>query len=828
VASHRRTAAAAVATILASVSLYPIFAGMAWFWAGCGSVAVAALAGTATRVRRLPVLTVLPLSLLVLLLYLNLAFANAHSLYHLLPTPSSLAALWDTANQGFSESSRYAPPVPELRGMVLLAAAGIGLAAVFTDLIAVYLGSAAMAGLPLLLLFTEPFTLSVSRGFLGTVVAFCATVAGYLALLSSEARDRIRDWEQAGDAGRDGPDTRPLAAAGRRVGFAAVALALCVPVVVPGLHVTRLFAGSPGIGGQGGHGGRASAVQGFPNPYTQVTQELLSSKNSTVLGYKSTASAPDYLQIYTLDALSENDGFRLFGQSESLTPVSPRLPPVPGLSPSVTTTSVTTHVAVLPDVHEDDLGALPAPYPATSVTARGTVQADRSTLMVLDPGTPLGGLDYTVTSSAVHPTAAELDDAGLPPADITRAYGAVPSSFDALKPLAEAHVQGAATPYEEAIDLQNWLASSGAFGYTLAAPTVHDAASLRQFLTVTKAGYCQQFAYSMAVLARLLGIPSRYAEGFTSGTRDTKDNNGTWVVTAHDAHAWPELYFQGYGWLRFEPTPYGAGVGQGTAYAPAYTTGSAGGSAAGASPTATASSVPSAPATGGSRVGSEIPPNVLQRLGGESGEDAGRAASGGISPWAVLGLVLAGLLLVAAVAPWLGRGLVRRRRWRSGRGRSGRPGSPARAGQVPADRVRAQDIAWAHAAWEELRDDLVDYGAGYRPSESPRATAARAGTRLSLAEPARSALDRIAAAEERARYAPAPTDGSGLRADSAAVRRAIAAAVPRLTRWRARLLPSSVVGRTVSAVTSAGDWSRRVRRAGSRKLRRTGSGGVRS
>ena len=244
-ASRRRTVAAAFAVVLASVSLYPIFTGVLWFWAGCGSVIVVALTGTATRLRRLPVVVVLGLGVLALLLYLNFAFSNARSLYHLLPTPASLAALWDTAGRGFNEASGYAPPVPELRGMVLLAAAGIGIAALLTDLIAVRLGSAALAGLPLLLLFTEPFTLSVSRGVVGTAVAFCASVAGYLVLLSSEGRDRIREWEHpASPAAHDEPDTRTLAAAGRRVGFASVVLALCLPLFIPGLHTTRLFGGA--------------------------------------------------------------------------------------------------------------------------------------------------------------------------------------------------------------------------------------------------------------------------------------------------------------------------------------------------------------------------------------------------------------------------------------------------------------------------------------------------------------------------------------------------------------------------------------------------------
>jgi hypothetical protein len=129
--------------------------------------------------------------------------------------------------------------------------------------------------------------------------------------------------------------------------------------------------------------------------------------------------------------------------------------------------------------------------------------------------------------------------------------------------------------------------------------------------------------------------------------------------------------------------------------------------------------------------------------------------------------------------------------------------------------VRGRDVAWAHAAWLELRDDLLDHGAGALPSESPRAAAARAGQRLSLAGPARDALGRIALAEERARYAPGPADGSGLRADSAVVRRAIAAAAPRAVRWRARLLPSSVLGRAVTGLAVAAERYRWPR-AGSR------------
>ncbi len=798
-ASHRRTAAAAVAVILVSVSLYPVFIGVLWFWAGCGSVIVVALAGTATRLRRLPVAVVLALGAAALLLYLNLAFSNARSLFHLLPTPASLAALFDTAGQGFNEASKYAPPVPELRGMVLLAAAGIGITALLTDLIAVRLGSAALAGLPLLLLFTEPFTLSVSRGFVGTTIVFCASVAGYLALLSSEARDRIREWEHPNPSVNDEPDTRTLAAAGRRVGFASVVIALCLPLFIPGLHMTRLFGGGqPGIGGSGGGSGSGGAL-GFPDPNVQLSLELRTGLPRTELTYKTTDPVPGYLQIYTLDKLTDS-GWGLFAQPESAVPVGPQLPQAPGLTetgPGVV--KETTSITLSGSVGQAPLDALPVPYPPTTVTAGGTLKADKSTLMVFDSDIAFGGLKYTVTSLDEAPPADLLSTAPPPAESVAAHYLSVPSSYDPLRTEAQSIVHGARTPLAEAIALQNYLAD-GSYKYTLSARTVLSADGLANFLNVTKAGYCQQFSFAMAVLARLIGIPSRVAYGFTPGT---PLGSNTWQVTTHDAHAWPELYFQGYGWLRFEPTPGGA-TGQGTATAPSYSV----------TPVNPAATNPgqATPGTGSSTA----PAGVAGGLKGITPPFPGGSigtltpAPATLSPWEIFGLVVAGLIVLALPAPWCARRVIRYRRWRRGQRRAAGPvGGPVRADRSDradrADRVRARDVAWAHAAWQELRDDLMDYGAASLPSESPRTVAARAGTGLDLTDPARAALGRIAMAEERARYAAAPADASGLRTDSAAVRRAIAAATPRGTRWRARLLPASVVGPTLGAIATAAD-----------------------
>jgi transglutaminase-like putative cysteine protease len=640
--SYRRTLAAAVATILASVSLYPIFIGTLWFWGGAGAVLVVAVAGTLTRLRRLPLVVCLAGELAGLLLYLNIVYSSSRSLFRVIPTPASLHALLSLAGQGFNQAARYAPPVPELYGMVLLAAAGIGLTAVLTDLIAVRLESAALAGLPLLLLFTEPFTLSVSRGAVGTTVAFCLAAAGYLAMLSSEGRDRIREWEQPNPGADQIPDTRALAAAGRRVGTASVVVALCLPLFIPGLHVTRLFGGGqPGIGGNGtGAGG-----VGFPDPNTQLSMELHTSQPVPVLSYRSSDATPQYLQIYTLDNLT-GSGWKLFSQPESLVPATPRLPAPPGLTDNAWAARVTTDITIDPTVGQDYLLALPIPYPATTVNAPGTLRADRASLMLLDNGIRLAGLSYSVTSLDDAPPPQALNDVPSPPTSITSHYLEVPPSYDSLRTLAESVVKEARakTAFQKALALQDWLAS-GTFTYTTNAPTVLDASGLTTFLTSTKRGYCQQFSFAMAVLARLLGIPSRVAYGYTAGTLVA---GGRWVVTSHDAHAWPELYFQGFGWLRFEPTPAGT-IGQGTATAPSYTQEPA--NAFAGSPSQTAPNT--TPTSSAGRVNRNQLP-LGDRLGFSPvgvGGTLPAPASAPVNPWVVFGLSAAGLLLLGAATP---------------------------------------------------------------------------------------------------------------------------------------------------------------------------------
>jgi transglutaminase-like putative cysteine protease len=774
-ASYRRTIAAAIATICVSVALYPIFTGISWFWAGAGAAITIAIAGTLTRLRRLPLVVCVAAGLALLLIYLNLVFSRENSFLAVVPTPASLSHLRDLAGNAVSESGKYAPPVPELSGMVLLAAGGIGLTALLVDLIAVRLQSAALAGLPMLLLFTEPFTLSISRGWLGTTVVFCLATAGYLTLLSTEGRERIREWEQPrpGAAGVPVPDTRALAAAGRRVGTASVVLALFIPLFVPGLHMTRLFGGGrPGIGGGSGAGG-----VGIPDPQTQLSRELNETAAVPVLRYTSTAAVTGYLQAYVLDNLTTS-GWHLFAQPSSLSPADTALPSPPGLTNTAAGRPETATVTMSGNITQDVLDALPAPYPVRTVyvsAGGGTLRVERNTLMIFDDGAQFAGLRYSIISEDITPTAQDLANAPAADAGIRAHYLQVPASYDSLRQLAETITVGASTPYAKALALQNWF-TSGAFTYTLKAPTIMNAAGLANFMDKSRSGYCQQFSFAMAVLARLVGIPSRVAYGFTQGTRQ---KDGTWLVTTHDAHAWPELYFQGFGWLRFEPTPQGAG-GQGTATSPAYTQQSTG------TPNVTSPVTnPPNPASGSGRGGAQSAHNHQRQQfpeGGYGGTALPSGAARGMSPWELAGLSLLGLLVVLAAVPGCARSVIRRRRWRAG------------------SRTASADAALADAAWRELCDDLADYGAGYHASESPRALADRVSTELKLTTTASEALRRVTMAAERARYSARPASGATLRRDSTTIRRAIAASAPRRTQWRARVFPPSVVSPAAQAL----------------------------
>ncbi|HVB46581.1 MAG TPA: transglutaminaseTgpA domain-containing protein [Streptosporangiaceae bacterium] len=813
--SHRLTIAAAIAVILASVSEFSLISGAGWLLAVIGAVVVVALAGTVTRLAPVPAaiaatalaaiacvpafearLLLVKLAggavvacgavsasrvrafrlfagivtyLGALLLYLNVLLAPIQSWAAFVPTIASLRHLVALAGDGSALAS-YAPPVSGAPGVLLLAAGSIGLAAIVVDLLAVRLRKPAIAGLPLLVLYMAPIATTAKQGGIGGVFAFLLAASGYLALLSSDGRSRLRGWGRvvtlwhySGDDERlGGADVGAIAATGRRIGLAAVCAALVVPLLLPSLNLHRPFHGGSGSGP------RAFEV-GMPDPVDQLHSLLTQPAGEPVLTYRSTAVAGDYLQVYVLNYNSAQGAWTLVqpGATSSVGPS--QLARAPGLTAGIKVRFVTTQIK-LGQVVGSSAGYswpiffLPVPYWPEQVNVPGTWGESASTLMIYSGSADHKDMGYSVTSGQAQLTSADLAIPPRIPPVIADSY----LSFDSpvasqLRSIALSIVSRAHTPFQEAVALEQYFLQPGRFKYSLKSLSLpNNAHALLDFLTKDRVGSCQQFAFAMAALARLAGIPSRIAIGYTSGTRRA---HGSWLVTTADAHAWPELYFTGIGWLRFEPTP-GGHDGQGTAVQPTYL---ALGNPAGGSPAPSSnpgSSQPNGPTQRGRNV--HIPHVQVP--------DSGTAAAAPVlrhkSSAPPIGQVVLVLLLVAAVAPGSTRIITRRRRWRTASG----------------------DVETARAAWLEVCADLDDFGLTCRASESPRAVARRVCAATDIDEPARQAIGRITTVVEHAKYAQIPATAGAIRSDVALVRRSLGRSVSWMTRLRAAFLPSSTLG----------------------------------
>lgn len=125
------------------------------------------------------------------------------------------------------------------------------------------------------------------------------------------------------------------------------------------------------------------------------------------------------------------------------------------------------------------------------------------------------------------------------------------SHIDEVRDLAEQVTDSSPTPYDSALALQEFLRDPEVFTYSLVLPEPRTDDSIWDFLT-DRTGYCVQFASSMTIMARSLGLPARIGVGFLPGEK-TGDNEFT--VRGRNAHAWTEVFFDNVGWVRFDPTP---------------------------------------------------------------------------------------------------------------------------------------------------------------------------------------------------------------------------------------------------------------------------------
>lgn len=149
------------------------------------------------------------------------------------------------------------------------------------------------------------------------------------------------------------------------------------------------------------------------------------------------------------------------------------------------------------------------------------------------------------------------------PDDLERFTDVPPDTPPALRGIALNRTFGATTDFERAWLLEHWLRDSGDFTYSVDVTTGHTSLNLLDWLTSPtspnfRTGYCEQFAATMALLGRLVGIPSRVVWGFTPGSVTTTQD-GVEVIEVRDtnAHAWVEMWMDGYGWVKFDPTPGG-------------------------------------------------------------------------------------------------------------------------------------------------------------------------------------------------------------------------------------------------------------------------------
>jgi transglutaminase-like putative cysteine protease len=161
---------------------------------------------------------------------------------------------------------------------------------------------------------------------------------------------------------------------------------------------------------------------------------------------------------------------------------------------------------------------------------------------------------YRVTSAAATPTADDLRSAmrGFTPSDAH--FLQLPQLDSRIAQLADSLTADLGSRYDQVLAVQRYLQT---FQYTRTLPASARETSLEHFLFERRAGHCEYFSTAMVVLLRSVGIHARNVNGFLGG--QWSQFGDYLAVTQNEAHSWVEVWFQGYGWVPFDPTPAGAG-----------------------------------------------------------------------------------------------------------------------------------------------------------------------------------------------------------------------------------------------------------------------------
>ncbi|MFI0963512.1 DUF3488 and DUF4129 domain-containing transglutaminase family protein [Streptomyces sp. NPDC021080] len=752
---------AAAATLMTSCALLPLVSPATWIFQAAFLLVVQTGVGALTR--RVPLarpLTVVAQALVTLML-LTLVFARHQSLAGFVPGPEAFQHFSALLRAGADDVGRYSIPAPLSDGIRLMVVGGVLVIGLAVDTLAVTYRSAAPAGLPLLALY------SVAAGLSGGGAAwlwFLLAAAGYLMLLLAESRDRLSQWGRVFGGAARAPGPAPASGVvapvrtGRRIGAVALGVALFVPLALPSFDGGLLDATGRGIGNGTGDGPVSSV-----NALVALRDNLNVDVDRTVMTYRTNTSDTQdmYLRIVSLD---DFDGTAWKPTQRHTVDVPETFPAPAGLSGEVKRATVRTRIAAA-DWYAQDW--LPMPYPAGKVDISGSWRYEPvGRTLNGDHGQNTRGVQYEVTSLMVEPTAQQLASAPEPSPALKREYTRVPASLPAVvAKTARKVTAGSANHYEQAVKLQDYFAVSGDFRYNTQVQAGTGARAIANFLK-EKEGFCVHFSFAMASMARTLGIPARVAVGFTAGTPQA---DGSMSVGLRDAHAWPELYFEGVGWTRFEPTPSRGSV-------PSYTQTNTPGNtdSAAPKPAFSTSAAPSAEPSA-----SESCSPQLRKLAAcpDQSSSAVIGPQDDDWPWSrILGLTLAGLLVLGLpLLPLL---------WRT-RVRAARLGGHGR--------TEADVAAYTLGAWSEVRDTAWDHGIAPEESQTPRKAAERI-VRLGKLDPeASAAVHRLAAAVEQVLYAPHPRPVAGLANDARLVVKSFRTSASRPARLRALLAPRSAV-----------------------------------
>ncbi|QHC59237.1 DUF3488 and transglutaminase-like domain-containing protein [Rathayibacter sp. VKM Ac-2760] len=715
-----------LALVTASSGLGRLLEGVGWLvQLGVAVAFVLAVPAAARALRAHPVVPPI-LATLTAVGVLVAMFVPARSLLLIIPTPAAIADAQALAQAGFTSIAEQGLPAVADEGIAFLLIGGVVVLAWATDLFAFSVRLPALAGLFPATLLAVPAVIDPSSV---SWTSLLLTALAYIAILAVSARPQRRD-------------PSPVSPAAALPALAAAAVVVLAAGLLSGSAggFTRVSTPS-GVSG--------TLFNGSIDPVVALGADLRRPNPVTVLRYSTDSDLPVYLRVLTVSDFEGEDWAP--SDTEETADIAAPIAPA-GLGEGVPRETEQVDVSV------ETLRSrwLPVPYPVAELSGVGDGWLqDVQDGSIRGDATTRAGDEYQVEALRLEPDPQQLLDAPVPTG--FERYLSLPDDVPEIVRTTAAEVTAdAVTAYDRARALQTFFRSSQ-FRYSEDTPAEEGydgdgVGVLASFLEVRE-GYCVHFASAMAVMARELGIPSRLAIGYQPGS--VVPSPGTeltsYRVQSSDLHAWPELYFEGVGWLPFEPTPSrGAPASytlpSATTSAPSTTPGSAPSSAPGAAaeqtatPTATATTATTAPGALGGTAATSAPVVTL---------------------WT--------LLLLLLLVPWLARVVQRALR-----------------------RRRAADGA-LEPAWAELLASARDLGVPVDEAESPRAQEALIRDALEDEE-ARSALRTLREGVERVRYAPVPAeDAAGWRAAATVVAglRAAAGTGRRLT---AAIAPRSVLG----------------------------------